>query len=152
MWKRSDGVLNEQLDWSLPYTQIKLILSLLVYCLRIQSHNMSLLKILGPSINVGQGLHSTKQFNSLLTQPTWGSVRSYGLRAQSYKTASLPSFRHRSWASDWPVIELRFPTTPFSELINLLEQLTKLKGTFYLLDPWFTIKGCNLGTARWKRC
>ena len=35
--------------------------------------------------------------------------------------------------------------------INLLEQLTELRETFYLLDYQFIIKGCNSGTARWKR-
>ena len=42
--------------------------------------------------------------------------------------------------------------TPSLGLINLLEWLTELRETFYLLDHWFIIKGYNSGTARWKRC
>ena len=61
-------------------------------------------------------------------------------------------FRRQSWASDRPAIDLRFHTTPLLDLINLLEQLTKLRETLYLPDSWFIIKGCNMGTARWKRC
>ena len=36
-------------------------------------------------------------------------------------------------------------------LINVLERLTELRETFYLLDYWFIIEGYNSGTARWKR-
>ena len=36
-------------------------------------------------------------------------------------------------------------------MINVLEQLTEFRATFYLLDYWFIIKGCNSETARWKR-
>ena len=42
--------------------------------------------------------------------------------------------------------------TPSLGWINLLEWLTDLRETFYLLDYRFIIKGCNSGTARWKRC
>ena len=38
--------------------------------------------------------------------------------------------------------------TPSLGLINLLEQLTELRGTLYLLDHWFVEKGYNPGTAR----
>ena len=41
--------------------------------------------------------------------------------------------------------------TPFLGLINLLQRLTELRETFYLLDDQFIIKGYNSGTARWKR-
>ena len=34
--------------------------------------------------------------------------------------------------------------------INFLEWLIEVRETFYLLDHWFIIKGCNSGTARWK--
>ena len=44
-----------------------------------------------------------------------------------------------------------FPAS-FLGSINFLEQLTELRETFYLLDHWFFIKGCNLGTVRLKRC
>ena len=32
------------------------------------------------------------------------------------------------------------------------EWVTELREIFYFLDYWFIIKGCNSGTARWKRC
>ena len=35
------------------------------------------------------------------------------------------------------------PTTPSLGSINLLGQLTELRGTFYSLDHWFLIKGYN---------
>ena len=36
-------------------------------------------------------------------------------------------------------------------LINLLEWLTELRETFYLLCYQSTVKGYNLGTAGWKK-
>lgn len=53
----------------------------------------------------------------------------------------------------WPKgYRMEVPVTPSLGLINLLEQFTDLRKTFYLLDYWFIIKGYNSGTARWKRC
>ena len=53
----------------------------------------------------------------------------------------------------WPTgSKSEVPTTPSLGSINLLEQLTELRETFYLLDYWFIIKGYNSGTARLKRC
>lgn len=43
---------------------------------------------------------------------------------------------------------LEVPATHSLGLVHLLEGLTKLIGTFYLLDYWFIIKG----TARWRTC
>ena len=52
----------------------------------------------------------------------------------------------------WPVdCRSEFPTTPSSSLINLLEQLTELRETVYLLDYQFIIKGYNTGTAKRER-
>lgn len=45
--------------------------------------------------------------------------------------------------------------TPFLDLINLLEQLTKLRKPVYSVAYWFItedIKGCNSERARWERC
>ena len=42
--------------------------------------------------------------------------------------------------------------TPSLVLISVLEQVTELRETFYLLDHWFVIRGYNSGTARWERC
>ena len=41
---------------------------------------------------------------------------------------------------------------PSLSLINLLEQLTEFRETFYSLGHQFIIEGCNSGTATWKRC
>ena len=41
--------------------------------------------------------------------------------------------------------------TPSSGAINLLEWLTELRKTFYVLDYWFIIEGYSAGTAKWKR-
>ena len=40
---------------------------------------------------------------------------------------------------------------PLLGLINLLEWVTELRETLYLLDYWFMIKGHNVGTGEWKR-
>lgn len=54
--------------------------------------------------------------------------------------------------SEGQVINQRFQRHPSLGLINLLEQLTELRKTFYMLDYWFILKGFNSGTGRWKRC
>ena len=48
--------------------------------------------------------------------------------------------------------QLEIEVTAITSLcsINVWEQLTGLRETFYLLDHWFIIKGYNSGTARWK--
>ena len=52
----------------------------------------------------------------------------------------------------WPTsYRWELPTTPSEGSINLVEQLTGLRGTLYLLDHWLIIKGYNWGRARWKR-
>ena len=48
-------------------------------------------------------------------------------------------------------IDHRFLRLPHSGSSNLLERLIELRGTFYLLDYQFIIKGYNPGRARWKR-
>ena len=44
------------------------------------------------------------------------------------------------------------PSAASSGSINLLEQLTGLRETFYLLDNWFIMKKGMSGTGRGKRC
>ena len=44
------------------------------------------------------------------------------------------------------------PTSSFSVLINLLEWLTELRETFYLVDHQCLIRGYNSGRAKWKGC
>ena len=85
------------------------------------------------------------------------SIRIHRLRAQSHKT--LPPLTKMPITSPgyhpcfWPMgYRLEVPKSPSLVLINLLEWLTELRETFYLLDHWFIIQGYNLGTARWKRC
>ena len=105
--------------------------------------------------------HTSKQFSdtswvSCNSTQFWhyllgDSVRFHRLRAQLYKAAPLtPHFRCQSQV--WVVCRLEVPMTPSLGLFNLLEQLTELRETFYLLDYWLIIKGYNSGTARWKRC
>ena len=53
----------------------------------------------------------------------------------------------------WPTgYKSEVPKTLILGVINLLEWLTEPRETFYLLDHWFTIKGCNSGVVKWKRC
>ena len=82
------------------------------------------------------------------------NIRSHRLRAQSHKTTT--HFRCQSQVpgcclSDQLVINhinQMFLQTPSLGLINLL---TELRETFYLLDCQFIIKRYNSGTATWKR-
>ncbi|KAF0875920.1 FHR5 protein, partial [Crocuta crocuta] len=60
--------------------------------------------------------------------------------------------KNGQWQSLPHCIAWGFLQPPSLGLINLLEQLTELRETFYLLDYGFIIKGYNSGTARWKRC
>ena len=83
-------------------------------------------------------------------------ARYHRLRVQSHKIANQTLQRSVSSPEAlcfWPAgYELEVPTTPSSlSLISLLEQLTELRETFYLLDHQFIIRGYNPGTARWKR-
>lgn len=53
----------------------------------------------------------------------------------------------------WPTgYRLEIPKFPFLCSINLLELFLESRESFYLLDHLFTIKGYNLGAARWRRC
>ena len=52
------------------------------------------------------------------------------------------------WSTDCKSEE---PTAPSLSSINLLEQFTELRETFYLLNHWFIMKRCKSGTARWER-
>lgn len=61
------------------------------------------------------------------------------------KSRMLPYFWPTSYRSE-------IPTSLSLVLVNLLEQLTELRETFYLLDNQFITKACNSGIARWKRC
>ena len=53
----------------------------------------------------------------------------------------------------WPTgSKFQVPTTPSLGSINLLEWVTELRETFYLLNLQFLIKEYNTGTARRKNC
>ena len=95
------------------------------------------------------------QFNSTLTLPR-ESIRFHRWRAQSYKSAP----HHQTLIANpgyhlcvWPAgCRLDGPTIPPPYVcLILLEWLTEFRETFYSLDYWFNIKGCNSATARWKR-
>ena len=82
-------------------------------------------------------------------------IRFHRLRAWSDKTTF--HFRYQTQvqvvtcASDRLANKSEVSTPPSLDLINLLEQLKGLRGTFCLPDHQFIIKGYSLGTARWKR-
>ena len=44
------------------------------------------------------------------------------------------------------------PGTSSLGWVNLLEQLKEHRELVYLLDHWFTIKGCSSEADRWRRC
>lgn len=64
--------------------------------------------------------------------------------------AAPPNFRPTSSPVLLTGHRSKVPDTPFLDSVNLLEQLTELIETFYLLDYLLTIKRCNSGTAQWK--
>lgn len=88
------------------------------------------------------------QFSSVRILPG-DSVRSHRLKAHAHKTA-LPDFRPTLSTVLLSGHGLEVPDTPSLDSINLLEKLTELMDTFYLLDYQFTIKRYNSGTARWE--
>ena len=47
---------------------------------------------------------------------------------------------------------LGMPVTFSLGWVNLLEQLKEHRELVYLLDHWFTIKGCCSGAGGWRRC
>ena len=80
------------------------------------------------------------------------SIRSHRLRAQSHKTA-LPRLQMSNaklslvLSTNW-LNKSEVPITLSLGSSNLLEQLTDLRKTLYLLDYCFIIKRCNSGTTR----
>ena len=82
-------------------------------------------------------------------QQSGDSIRFQKLKAQSYKTAMPLQMPVTSPGFSYPLaIKLELPVTPslrFQQplswvLINLLDQLTELRETFYLLDSWLLWK------------
>ena len=89
--------------------------------------------------------------------PSGYSVRSSQVRARSHRAAALTTSdaSHKPRLLPMlPIYRLRVGGSMTSSLdsINLLENVTELRKTFYLLDHWFIIKGYNSGKARWKKC
>ena len=94
----------------------------------------------------------------------WGdNIRFHRIRVQSSRLPPAPPNTHTYFrcqlqaqvvicTSDKLVKIRRFLRSHSSGLINLLEQLTELRGRVYWLDHQFIIKGYNSGKARWKRC
>ena len=120
----------------------------------------------------GEGFLPTPPSNSripdkcaaILTLPTWRQyqipqVKDTVPQDSAPAPASSPLLSEDSpqvqgvtCASDRLAVYGKFeqPLTPFYSII-LLEQLTELKETFYVLDYWFIIKGCNSETVKQKR-
>ena len=93
------------------------------------------------------------QSNIILTLPTWRQCQIPQVKELIQKNSTPPiqipitsSCFHLGF---WPAGS-RSEVTMISslDLINLLEWLTELRKTFYLLDYWFIIKGFNSGRAR----
>ena len=97
------------------------------------------------------------QFNSIWHYLSGDSIRSYRLRAQSLHDWSFPPPQRPITSPGchlcfWPTgYRLEVHMTSSFSLINLLEPLTELRETFYLLKHWFITKEYNSYTARWKR-
>ena len=117
----------------------------------------------------GEGSHTNKQFSDT----SWVSYNSTQLDTIYPKIASDPQVKgsvlqdcpppyncqHQSQvqvvtcdSDQLTSYRLKVPTAPFLGSVDLLEQLTDLRETFYLLDSFSIIKGYNSGTARWKKC
>lgn len=100
------------------------------------------------------GSRTSKQFSSTSWYPTilfnsdiiFLEIASYRVRIQPFKTAAPTCFRHPLQVE----VVTAFHTPPLGS-INLLEQPTDLRGTFYLLDYPCIIKGHTSRTVRWKR-
>ena len=96
--------------------------------------------------------YNSKQFWHCLSRD---SIMCHRLSVQSYKSwprplqmlVTSPGCHLCFWPTGY---KSEVPKTPSSGLINLLEQLTELRETFYLLDHQFIIQGYNSGTARQK--
>lgn len=114
----------------------------------------------------GVGVHTTnKQFSdtSMMSKNSaqfWhylprDSARFHGWRTvlQDWPCCSCQSqVQVVTGASNQVAINQRFPRTPSSGVINLLEGLTELRETFLSLDYCFIIKGYNSKTATWMSC
>ena len=96
------------------------------------------------------------QFNSILTPSTWIQRQITQVKG-SLLQDWLPTPRGQSVVQVVPSAsgQLAIPTGSSHNfllgLINFLKQLTELREACYLLDHLFIIKGCNSGTARWRR-
>ena len=53
-------------------------------------------------------------------------------------------------ASEWA--QVRVSQDPLLRFQWFAGALSELRETFYLIDCWLIVKGCNSTTARWKRC
>ena len=87
--------------------------------------------------------YNSAQFWHCLPGDSGGSHR---LRAQPHKTAPCPNVRRQSQvqvvacASDQPAVNWKVPGPPPLGSINLLEQLTEIRKTVYLLDYCFIVE------------
>ena len=99
------------------------------------------------SRNINQVSYNLTQFRHYLPRD---SVRSHRLRGSVLQDTPSPlQMPITSSATDY---KLEVPTTTYLGSFNLLEKLTELRETFYLLEHQFITKEYNSGTTRWRRC
>lgn len=89
---------------------------------------------------MGFSPHQSMSYNSIMTLITWSQLRPHRLRAQSHKTATpqpqmpttspVVTCASQLWLT---AINRRFLWHPQPRFNNLLEQLTELQKTIYLL-------------------
>lgn len=101
----------------------------------------------------GGVLHTDEQFsgyqlgvlqvNTTLTLSTQRQYQSPPIKGSVLQDAS---HKPRFFLSGYYKQEV--PKKPSSGSIILLEELTEHRETFYLLDHWLFVKGCNSGAAR----
>ena len=93
------------------------------------------------------------QFNPILTLSTQRQHQIPQVKGSVLQDRTSPPLQMPVTSPDCHLCfyRLEVPTTPSLGSINLLEWLTELRETFYLLNYQFIVKGYNSGTARWKR-
>lgn len=72
----------------------------------------------------------------------------YGL-SLTRRATPTPHANHKSRLSPTGY-RFKVSTTLCLGSMNFPECLTEPRGPFYFLDSWVIVKGCSLGTARWK--
>ena len=81
------------------------------------------------------------------------ATKHHSLKAQCCKAVPLPSDANfKSRVSPLFLIDCRLLVSTSSLVsVNMLEWLTELRETFYVVNHWFIIKGYNSEIAKWNR-